>query len=239
MDHAFSSSRGPGIILFDEDFDLPPPSREPEVIEPVYSVNELNAAREEAARDSREQALTEADTSARTMASRALASISEQLETARAEAAAIAEQSSEAIARLVMSCFATAFPALCARHGQPELAALLREILPALHREPAITVRISPHVAAALATDVHALDADLAKRVRLIPTDAVAPGDARITWEHGAATRDAASLWRQIENVLAPAGLLNPAGPLNSADPLNAPDPVRAEHAAKEHALVQ
>jgi flagellar biosynthesis/type III secretory pathway protein FliH len=233
MDHAFSSARGPGIILFDEDFDLPPPSNEPEVIEPVYSLGELNAAREEAAKDSRERALAEADASARMMASRALIAISDGLEAARAEAASIAEQSSEAIARLLMRCFATAFPALSARHGQLELTALLREILPALHREPTITVRVSPHVSAELATDVHALDADLAKRVRLIATDAVSPGDARIDWENGAATRDAASLWRQIENVLAPAGLLDPA------DPSNAPGPARAEHATKEHALAE
>ena len=166
-------------------------------------------------------------------ASRALIAISDQLEAARAEAVSIAEQSSEAIARLLMSCFATAFPALCARHGQHELTALLREILPALHREPNITVRISPRISAELATEVHALDAELAKRVRLLPTDALSPGDARIDWENGAATRDAASLWRQIENILAPAGLLN------SADPLSAPGPARAEHAAKEHALVE
>jgi hypothetical protein len=233
MDHAFSSARGPGIILFDEDFDLPPPSREPEVIEPVYSIGELNAAREAAAKDSRERALAEADASARMMASRALIAISDQHEAPRAEAVSIAEQSSEAIARLLMSCFATAFPALCARHGQHELTALLREILPALHREPNITVRISPRISAELATEVHALDAELAKRVRLLPTDALSPGDARIDWENGAATRDAASLWRQIENILAPAGLLN------SADPLSAPGPARAEHAAKEHALVE
>ena len=173
------------------------------------------------------------------MASRALTAVAEQLATARAEAASIAEQSSEAIARVVMSCFASAFPALSARHGEGEVTALLREILPALHREPAITVRVSPHTAAAMAREIDALDADLAARVRIVPTDAVSLGDARINWENGAATRDSASLWRQIENILAPAGLLNPIGPPDPADPLNAPGPARAEHAAKEHAFVE
>jgi flagellar biosynthesis/type III secretory pathway protein FliH len=229
---AFSSIR-PGIILFDEDFDLPPRADEPEVIEPVYSIRELNEAREAAAADSRERALAEADGSARMMASRALTAIAAQLETARAEAASIAEQSSEAIARVVMSCFASAFPALAARHGEGEVAALLREILPALHREPTITVRVNPHTAAAMTAEIDALDTDLAARVRLVPTDAVSPGDARINWENGAAARDAVSLWRQIENILAPAGLLN------SADPLHAPGPARAGHTAKEHALVE
>jgi hypothetical protein len=57
--------------------------------------------------------------------------------------------------------------------------------------------------------EIHSLDADLAARVRLIPTDAMAAGDARVTWDNGAATRDAVSLWSQIESILAPAGLLN------------------------------
>ena len=86
---------------------------------------------------------------------------------------------------------------------------MVREILPALHREAKITIRINPHAAAAITEELHAMEADMAAHVRLVPTDAMAPGDARVTWENGAATRDAASLWTQIENILAPAGLLN------------------------------
>jgi flagellar biosynthesis/type III secretory pathway protein FliH len=219
--------------LFDEDFDLPAQTLEPEVIEPVYSVAELIAAREEAANDSRDAALAEAEACARMMASRALATISAQLEAARAEAASIAEQSSEAIARVLLGCFAAAFPALSARHGQSEVAALLREILPTLHREPKITVRVSPHTAPTLTAELQSLDADLTARLRLVPTDAVAPGDARITWDSGAATRDAASLWTQIESILAPAGLINPAAPINPSPPAS------REPAAKEHEIVE
>jgi flagellar biosynthesis/type III secretory pathway protein FliH len=169
----------------------------------------LMAAREEAAQDSRDRAIAEAEGSVRDASSRALTEIATQMIAARDEAAAIAEQAAEAIARLLLDCFATAFPALSRRHGASELAAVLREILPALHREPKITVRINPHLVPAVTEELHSLDNDLAARVRLIPTDSVAVGDVRITWENGAATRDAVSLWNQIESVLAPAGLLN------------------------------
>jgi flagellar biosynthesis/type III secretory pathway protein FliH len=209
MAFAFPSSGGPGVLLFDEDFDVPATAPEPEVILPVFSAAELMAAREEAAQASRDIALAEADTTERAMAGRTLTRIATQIAESRLEAVSIAEQSAEAIARLLLDCFATAFPALSARHGSAELAAVLREILPALHREPQITVRISPHMIAAMTDEIRSLDADLLARVRLIPTDAVAPGDARITWENGAATRDASALWGQIENILAPAGLLN------------------------------
>jgi flagellar biosynthesis/type III secretory pathway protein FliH len=110
---------------------------------------------------------------------------------------------------------------LSARHGPGEVAAVLREILPALHNEPKITVRINPYLIPAITEELLSLDADLVARMRLIPTDNVAPGDVRVTWENGAATRDAASLWTQIASILAPAGLLN------------------LEQTAKEHELVE
>jgi flagellar assembly protein FliH len=209
--------------LFDEDFDLPPPSAtpsEPEVIAPLFTLDELRTAREDAARDSREATLVESAAGAAAATSRALASIAEQFSTARAEIASMAEQSSEAIVRLLLDCFATALPALSARHGAREAAAMLHRILPALHRELKITVRVNPHIVAVMAREIDSLDADLAANIRLVPTDAVVPGDVRIAWEHGAAVRDMKSLWQQIESILAPAGLLN------------------TERTAKEHELV-
>jgi flagellar biosynthesis/type III secretory pathway protein FliH len=209
MARGIHSAGDSGVLLFDEDFDLPAKPPEPEVIEPVFTAAELLAAREQAAQESHDRAIAEAEGSARITASRSLAEIAAQITLARDDAVAVAEQSAEAIARLLLDCFATAFPALSARHGPGELAAVLREILPALHREPKITVRINPGLVPVITEELRSLDADLAAHVRLIPADNVAVGDARITWENGTATRDAASLWRQIENVLAPAGLLN------------------------------
>ena len=41
-----------------------------------------------------------------------------------------------------------------------------------------------------------------------VECDAMPPGDVRIAWRNGSATRDAAALWQQVAAVLAPAGLL-------------------------------
>jgi flagellar biosynthesis/type III secretory pathway protein FliH len=217
MARTFSS----GVLLFDEDFDQPVKAPEPEFIAPLFTASELMAAREEAAQDGRDRAIAELEGSARLASSRALAGIAAQITAARDEAAAIAEQSAEAIARLLLDCFATAFPALSVRHGAGEIAAVLHEILPALHHEPKITVRVNPNLVAAMTEELQSIDADLVARVRLIPADTMAVGDVRIAWENGTATRDAASLWRQIESVLAPAGLLN------------------RQSTAKEHELVE
>jgi flagellar biosynthesis/type III secretory pathway protein FliH len=204
-----SAFHSPGVTLFDEDFDLPPPPPEVEVIEPLFTAAELVAARDEAARDSRERALAEAEQSGRARAGQALTEIAVQLATTREEVTSIAERSAEAFARLLLDCFATAFPALSARHGPGELAAVLREILPALHREPKIAIRINPDLIPLMTEEIHGFDADLAARVRLVPAEEMARGDVRISWDHGTAARDAARLWQQIEGVLAPAGLLH------------------------------
>lgn len=217
--------------LFAEDFDAPPapsPPPEPVAAEPVYSAADLAAARDGAARESREAALAEASGTAQAAARRALADIAARIAAAREDVLAIAEESAEATARLLLDCFATAFPALSARHGKAEVAAILHAVLPAMRREPKIVVRLNPHLARDMTEEIQRLDPDpeLATRVRIVPSDAIAPGDVLISWDTGGATRDTKALWTQIENILIPASLLT--------TPVTAP-PVTP----KEHALVE
>ena len=197
--------------IFGEDFDRPKaaePSPEPVPPEPVYSAADLQMARAEALRDGHAAGLAEADGVTAALARHALLTIAENLDATRAEATAIAEDAAEALAHLLMDAFAAAFPALCARHAETELRAIVRSVLPRLHEEPAITVRASPHVTEALTQEIAAVDPDLLDRVRVIPTDAVPEGDVRIARRAGNARRDTARLWAEIENILAPAGLL-------------------------------
>ncbi len=194
--------------LFAEDFDRPSPALESEVVEPMFSAGELAAAREAAWRDGRDAGLREAAASDAATTHRAMAAFAEQFAAACDAAAARAESSAEAIARLLLESLAAAFPALCARYGDAEVRAIVRTVLPALTQEPAITVRAHPHTARELAQEIARLDADMAEHVHAIECDAMPVGDVRIAWRNGAAKRDAADLWRQVAAVLAPAGLL-------------------------------
>ena len=211
MNMLFTPTRPGSASLFDEDFDrppAPPPPPEPEVIEPVFTVAELDSARETAWREGHDTALADAEKSATVIAGRVFAHIAAQLDTARAEASKIAEQSAEAIAHLLLDYFATAFPALSALHGVNEVRAIIRTVLPPLRQEPKIAIRLDPVSARSVAHEIERLDPDLVDRIDLIPTDAMKAGDLRITWRNGSAVRDTGALWQQVADILAPAGLL-------------------------------
>ncbi len=200
--------------IFAEDFDrpkAPEPPPTPEPLEPVYTAEQLQAARAEAMREGHEAGLAEADGITASLARHALLTIAESLQTAREDVRTIAEETAESLACLLMDAFATAFPALCARHADTELRAIVRAVVPHLHTEPTITIRASPHVTEALSEEIATLDPEVLDRVRIVPTDSVPEGDIRIAWRSGNASRDTARLWADIENVLAPAGLLNAA----------------------------
>jgi len=199
--------------LFAEDFDLPHhvvAQPTPEVISPTYSSAELAEARAEAWAGGRAAGIAEGDTSIAATTRSLLAAIATALRDAGPAATAVAEHSVEAIARLLMDSLAKLFPALCARHGEAEVAALIHTILPALAQEPMITVRLNPVHTPALMRELDRLDPDLVEHVRLVPVEAIAAGDVRVSWRNGAAVRDTEGLWQQVRAILEPAGLISP-----------------------------
>ncbi len=203
----------PGGVLFEEDFDLPPAPAappEPEIIEPVYSAADLQEARTEAWREGRDAAMAEAETTARTEARQTLTRIAERLDATQAEAADLVERSAESVARLLMDGFAAAFPALSRQHGAAELRAIIRTILPALHQELAVTVRVDGNAAQAVRDEIERLDPDLLPKIEVQASNAVLAGDIRIAWRNGAAIRDTTTLWEEITAILSPAGLMSP-----------------------------
>jgi flagellar biosynthesis/type III secretory pathway protein FliH len=112
--------------------------------------------------------------------------------------------SAASIARLLIDSLDATFPALCARYGEAEVRSLVRIIVPALTQEPCITVRAHPRTAEAVAEEIARLDPELSTRVQTVACDAMAPGDVRVIWRNGVATRDATALWEQVVGVLAP-----------------------------------
>jgi hypothetical protein len=194
--------------LFAEDFDLPRAAPEPEVIEPVFSASELAAAREAAWQEGHAVGLREAAATDAAATKQAIVQISELLRTESEVGAARAEQEAAAIAQLLLDSLAATFPTLAARYGDAEVRAIIRTVVPALTREPSITIRAHPETTAAVVQEIGELDADLKAQVQTVSCDNMMPGDLRVAWRNGFAVRDATALWQQVAEILAPAGLL-------------------------------
>jgi flagellar biosynthesis/type III secretory pathway protein FliH len=205
--HSRPSSQPRGT-LFGEDFDRPEAAPAQEAIEPVFSAAELANAREAAWRQGNTAGLAEAAAGDAAAMRCTIESIAAQFADARDTAAALAEQSADAIARLLLDSLAAAFPVLCACYGEAEVQAIVRSVLPALTQEQVVTIRTNPLTARSLVREIGRLDPDLAARVQIVESDAMTPGDVKIAWRNGAAVRDATALWEQVAAILAPAGLL-------------------------------
>ena len=211
--NAASTLNAPRLAaLFSEDFDqsLREGEQEPEVIAPVFTATELEAARADARIEGHEAGLAEAAATHEAALDQAVASITAQLAALHADTRQYAEQQATSVARLLLDTLAALFPALCARHGPEEARALCRATLPGILDEPRITLSVHPAWAPHLAQHVEELDPQLTARTKVVAADSMIPGDVRIIWSHGSAARDAAGLWQRVADVLIEAGVLTP-----------------------------
>lgn len=219
-------------ILYAEDFDDPappdeagaPPEAEPEVIEPSFTVAEIEAARAAAYAEGTAAERARAAADDEEARSRTLVAVATALADAKAAARAAAEDAAEALAQAVLAVVAAGLPALCAHHGEHESRALLQALLPTLGLEPRITVRLNPRLLGAVRNDLARLDPEIAAAVHLVPTDAMPPGDVRVSWDGGTCERSAAATCAAVRETLAPLGLLLPGLPTAERPP---PDPTR------------
>jgi flagellar assembly protein FliH len=201
-------------VLFAEDFDdrsppatAEPEPEEPEIIEPVFTAEEVEAARAAGHADGLSAGLQQAEEAHRQALRVALQALAEELADAGAQARAVVEESAAALARTVLATLCAALPNLCARHGEAELRDVLRAVLPSLAHEPRVSVRVNPALLAAVTAEIETLGHELANVVALTPADTLLPGEVRIAWHHGVATRDTRSILTEIDEALGGIGL--------------------------------
>ena len=198
--------------LYAEDFDAPkaPPPSKPEpapeldIVEPVFTTADLDAARAEG----REAGLAESANGLAASRVKLLGDVAAGLREGRETCQLLAEATAETIARTMLSALATCLPALCARHGETELRALARMLLPSLSEEQRIALRVNPLMVAGLSAEIATLDPAIAESITLVGVEQMLPGDIKVTWQDGAAIRDTAQVRAAVEEALAALGLL-------------------------------
>ena len=210
-----ASENRPGLlgVLYAEDFDdeggvtvvaEESPAAQPEVIEPLFTAAELEAACAEARAAGRMEAEHGLAASRTHMLGLLVAGMAD----GRAGARAAAMEAAGSIAKCMLSALAACLPAMCQQHGVAELNALCRAVLPGLVDEPKIVVRIHGDMIPGMQAELADLDFELAERIQLLATEAVMPGDVRISWADGSVTRNAGKARQLVEDALASLGLL-------------------------------
>ena len=205
-----------GLVLFDEEFEAAPSTDQSEGVAPIvdatiFTAADLAAACESSRREGRDLGFAEAAAAQEAALDAAATSVAAQIAALRDEQRRHTDSAAAAVAGLLLETLAALFPALCARHGAAEAAAVLRAVLPGLAGAPALTLRANPTLLDRLGAELARLDPDLAARTTLVASELAAPGDVALAWQHGQATREARALWNAVEAALAPAGFLGPA----------------------------
>lgn len=170
--------------------------------------------------EGRESALNEAVAQHEAALTKAAAAVVEQVAGLQREWRQAAEENARATARLVLDVVGTLFPVLSVAHGEQESLALVRALLPGLARQPAVTVHAHPSFIGMLAREVQQHALVDSGRIRIVPVEAIAPGDVRLLWAEGSAGREGAEIWARVSAVLRDWGLAIPpieAGGLENA----------------------
>jgi len=209
------------------DAGAPVATRPDPALDTALGIGELDGLLEDARSrgflDGHAAGLSQANADRADLARQAMAAVVAALADADAAHAASAERAADTLAGLLLGSLASVLPAWCARHGTEEIATLARAVVPALHRRPDVTIEIHPGVLAALDAALPTLPQALRRRMLLTPCDAIAPGDARLSWLDGdavgTATRDAAATWARAMAVLAECGLAPVATPVPTHKP--------------------
>jgi hypothetical protein len=209
-------------ILFAEDFDIEVPfagrdelAEELHVI-PAQALVDVEAVRQAAFAEGHAEgqraatASFDADATKRDeTAMHLLRQVAAGLTEAGREGARVSEMAAICVARVILGTLEALLPALCERHGAPEVAAIARVLLPALAHVPYVHVRAHPSAAALLQIELTRLDAELRSHIVLAPNETMTHGDMRMTWQDGSASRDATNIRQVVSDALQLFGLFD------------------------------
>ncbi len=186
------------------------PSLEAIPVERMFSQAELNAAIEKARAEGNQVGREEGLAAGKGSAEQAVALAMTRISTLMPGATQAVHQSvtevSDDLAKMLFAALRAMLPELMQRYGAEEIAAMARAIVPRV--ADGIQPRVLVNVALAADVERHlTLPGASAPMVEVVPSEAIALGDATIAWKSGSAKLSCEDLWADIVLALAPLGL--------------------------------
>jgi len=213
-DLPMSFGRPPLGILYVEDFDAPAapepppvPVPVPAIVAPLISPEDVERAREAGRQAGLSEARAEESAVQAELRTAALAAIGDALGSARADAARIAHAMADELAATLLALLQAALPAASDNLAAGEITALVAALLPGLRREPSAAICVHPSLLGDISSSLQTLWPDHGGRLAVMPDEALARGDVRVSWEDGEARRDTRALWQSVRTALGPYAL--------------------------------
>ncbi len=184
-----------------DEVEIPQPEPEPE---PIFTLEQLDMARQEGFAAGHASALQETADSLENRTAQAVESIvdkSAELFHAQREANVQIAEDAVAVAVAVMRKF---FPVCAKRYGTEEIEQMVESIVGQFEGEPKITVRIHDSLTESVKARLSRLAASrgYADRIVIAGDGSIRPGDCVVNWSNGGAERLTEALWREIEAVV-------------------------------------
>ena len=167
---------------------------------PIFTVEELEAAKEAAYASGRQQGMDDALAGLEQQVAIHLDAITSRLSSlAELHGREVARLRDEA-AMLALAIARKAVPAYAKRSGLAEIEALVHETFNYLVEEPKVTIRVAPPVVEPLRPRVDEIGQRLGYEgsVVLVADEKVAEGDCRLDWPGGGMERTGERMWGEI-----------------------------------------
>lgn len=202
----------PGI-LYAEDFDsmdeVCKPDLEP--AQPTFTLAELEAAQAAASCEAVLLARASWETGSSNLRSQLLDRVAASITAAQDGARLLAEEVATEMSKAVLTVLAGLLPHFCRSHGDAEMRAMLRQLLPQLAQQPRIVIRIHPAALDGVRQDLRELDSEIMANVTVMTLDTLGRDDVRVGWANGALRRDGNATAAALSAGLVELGLVEPA----------------------------
>jgi flagellar assembly protein FliH len=205
----FGLGRSDGI-LYIEDFDAPPPQPEPAspsdlaAIAPVFTAEDIAAAREAGREEGVQSALSDANLLQVQLQAAATQALADAMATTRSGLERLVARRADESARTMFALLQAAIPQIMQTQAQGELEGIIAALLPGLRSEAELRVRAHPDLADFVRETLADLLTDGTGTLSVSADENLLPGDIQLFWGEGSAVRDCRCIYNDIVKALAP-----------------------------------
>ena len=239
FDRTFESPLQRGLVT-EEIVDIAPEIPLEVPAAPMFSEEELAAARDEAYAQGREAGIKEMSESLEREIRDTLIAVENALRELMWSQAAVETRSSEDAVKVALAAVRRLFPMLAEREPLAEIENLVGQAMNLVQGEAILNIHVNDRLVDPVAARIQpmAVAADFQDRIKIHPLASIAPGDCRIEWGNGGIVRDAAAIAKMIEDLIArslpapapEAGETGPSAPTAPAAETSAPENSEGHH---------